>query len=90
MLVCALALAVGIPAAAYAQSDPAIEQYDLDVPEGGNGQGADDGSGEKSDSVGVAATEGADDGGLPILLVVLIGTAAVGAGIAIMRRKKTT
>ena len=85
LLVCALALAA-VPAAAVAQGEPAGEQYVLDVPQGGNG----DGSGEKSDSVAAAATEGADDGGLPILLVVLVGTAAIGAGIAIMRRRSTT
>jgi hypothetical protein len=89
LLVCALALAA-VPAAAVAQDDPAGDQYVLDVPEGGNGEGADGGSDEKSDSVAAAATEGADDGGLPILLVVLVGTAAIGAGIAIMRRKSTT
>jgi hypothetical protein len=91
LLVCALALAVGVPAAAVAQDEPAGDQYVLDVPEGGNGEGAAGGSGDdRSDSVAAAATEGADDGGLPILLVVLVGTAAIGAGIAIMRRKKTT
>jgi len=90
LLVCALALAA-VPAAAVAQDEPAGDQYVLDVPEGGNGEGAAGGSGdEKSDSVAAAATEGADDGGLPILLVVLVGTAAIGAGIAIMRRKRTT
>ena len=88
LLVCALALAA-VPAAALAQDEPAGDQYVLDVPEGGNGEGAESGDG-KSDSVAAAATEGADDGGLPILLVVLVGTAAIGAGIAIMRRKSTT
>jgi hypothetical protein len=88
LLVCALALAA-VPAAAIAQDEPAGDQYVLDVPEGGNGEGAGSGDG-KSDSVAAAATEGADDGGIPILLVVLVGTAAIGAGIAIMRRKSTT
>lgn len=88
LLVCAFALAV--PAAATAQDEPAGDQYVLDVPEGGNGEGAAGGNGdEESDSVAAAATESADDGGLPILLVVLVGTAAIGAGIAIMRRKST-
>ena len=88
LLVCALALAA-VPTAALAQDEPAGDQYVLDVPEGGNGEAAGSGDG-KSDSVAAAATEGADDGGLPILLVVLVGTAAIGAGIAIMRRKSTT
>ena len=45
LLVCALALAVGVPAAAVAQDEPAGDQYVLEVPEGGNGEAAADGSG---------------------------------------------
>lgn len=98
LLACALALALAGPAAALAVDSSAGEEYVLEVPTGGNGAeradgagGSDSGSGGSADrgTVGIAAGS-ADEGGLPILLVVLAGTAAIGVCIAIMRRRRTT
>ena len=97
LLACALALALAGPAALAADSS-AGEEYVLEVPTGGNGAeagesagGSDSGTGGSADrgTVGIAAGS-ADEGGLPILLVVLAGTAAIGVCIAIMRRRRTT
>ena len=95
-LVCALALAV--PATAMAA--PADEEYVLDAPAAGNdegpaaggGQGDDEGrggsGGSGSDSLTGVAAGSTDEGGLPILLLVLGGTAVAGAAIAITRRRR--
>jgi hypothetical protein len=99
-LACALALlAAAVPAAAIAASSPSGGQYVLEQPSAGEngsgtaeGQSGDAGSDRGSTDralTGIAA-DSADDGALPILLIVLVGTAAVGAGIAILRRRRTT
>ena len=91
LAICALGTFALAPAVATAA--PAEEEYVLDLPSAGNegqgaakggGQGADEGSG----GVPAAAADSADEGGLPILLVILAGTALAGASIAIMRRQK--
>ena len=95
LAICALVAAAIVPSAALAQGgkSPAGENYVLDVPDAGNGGGqGGQGSGGSDDgsSVPAAAAEGTDDGGLPILLIVLAGAALVGAGIAIARRRPTS
>lgn len=100
LLACVLALVAAGPATALAadSDSSAGDIYVLDTPEAGNESGAvpagaenGSSSGSEGDSGTVAAAAGsADDGGLPILLVVLAGTAIIGIAIAIMRRKRTT
>ena len=90
---CALAACLVAPAATLAQDNSdAGNNYVLDVPEtGSDGEGS-KGSNAGSDeggSVPAAAADGADEGGLPILLIILGGTALAGATIAIIRRQKT-
>jgi len=86
---CALAVCLVAPAAALAQGggSDAEDNYVLDVPDAG--QGAGENEGDSNDAgVPAAAADSADDGGLPILLIILAGTALAGASIAIMRRQK--
>lgn len=97
-LVCALTLA--LPATAAAQDAPANEEYVLEAPAAGEDDGAaagggrDDGNGRGgsgesgSDSLTGIAAGSTDEGGLPILLLVLAGTAVAGAAIAITRRRR--
>jgi hypothetical protein len=97
-LVCALTLAV--PATAIAQGAPANEEYVLEAPAAGDdggsatGGGQGDGKGRTgsegsgSDSLTGVAAGSTDEGGLPILLIVLAGTAVAGAAIAITRRRR--
>lgn len=93
LAICVLAACLVAPAAALAQA-PGEEQYQFQAPSAGNDTSANTG-GQQGDgdqgSAGVpaAAADSADEGGLPILLVVLTGTALAGAAIAIMRRQKT-
>lgn len=93
LAICALAVCAIAPVAASAQGEdsPAGENYVLDVPDAGNDGTGDQGSQKGSNETGVpaAAADSADEGGLPILLLVLVATAAVGAGIAIVRRRST-
>lgn len=95
LAICALAAAAFVPAATAAERSPAAETYVLDDVEAGNGGAGgsgQDSQGGSGDGAGVpaAAADSADEGGLPILLIVLVGTAAVGAGIAILRRRTPT
>ena len=96
-LVCALTLAV--PAIAVA--GPASDEYVLDAPAAGNDDGSaagaaqgDDGNGRGgsggsgSDSLTGIAAGSTDEGGLPVLLLVLAGTAVAGAAIAITRSRR--
>jgi hypothetical protein len=79
---CALAVFVLAPAAsAQNGGSDAGDNYVLeDIPQGQeNNQG----------DVPAGAADSTDDGGLPILLIILAGTALVGASIAIMRRQKS-
>jgi hypothetical protein len=97
-LVCVLTLAV--PATAIGQEAPANEEYVLEAPAAGDdggaatggGQGGADGragsDGSGSDSLTGVAAGSTDEGGLPILLIVLAGTAVAGAAIAITRRRR--
>jgi len=91
LAICALGLAAVAPVAATAA--PADEEYVLELPsagdnpEGAGGSGGSGGGG--SSNAAAAAVDSADEGGLPILLVVLAGTALAGASIAIMRRQRT-
>ena len=81
------------PVAAVAADDaPAEENYVLNVPDAGADAGADGSGGGQEDGAGAtaAAADSADEGGLPILLIVLAGTALAGAIIAIMRRQQKT
>lgn len=92
LAICALAAWVIAPAALAQDKAPGEETYILDVPEAGNGEASGQGSqGGSNEGAGVpaAAADGADEGGLPILLIILAGTALAGATIAIMRRQKT-
>ncbi len=83
LAICALAaalLASPIGASAQAPADetylvqsPSDETYVVDTPNAGNQAGSDDDGGS----------------GLPILLVILAGTALAGASIAIMRKQKS-
>jgi hypothetical protein len=94
-LVCALTLA--LPAAAFGEA-PASDEYVLDAPAAGDeatgaagGGQNDDGSGRSrggSDSLTGIAAGSSDEGGLPILLLVLAGTAVAGTVIAITRRRR--
>jgi hypothetical protein len=95
LALCVLAACAIAPVGASAQDgdSPAGENYVLDVPDAGNGEASgDQGSQKGSGDAGVpaAAADSADEGGLPILLLVLVATAAVGAGIAIVRRRSST
>jgi hypothetical protein len=97
-LVCALVLVLpALPAAA--QSGPASEEYVLEAPAAGDDEGAapggqadrngrGDSEGSSSDSLTGIAAGSTDEGGLPILLFVLAGTAVAGAAIAIARRRR--
>jgi hypothetical protein len=92
LAICALGLTLVVPAIANAA--PAEEEYVLDLPSAGsNPGGAGDGGGGSAKGDGSnaaeAAVDSADEGGLPILLIVLAGTALAGASIAIMRRQRT-
>jgi hypothetical protein len=82
---CALAICLCAPAAALAQgggeSDAGVN-YELDVPNAGQNE-------NDQGDVPAGAADSADDGGLPILLIILAGTALAGATIAIMRRQKS-
>jgi hypothetical protein len=93
LAICALAAFLLAPAAASAQGAPGEEQYKFEPPTAGSGgapgEGSQGGTDEGSGGVPAAAADSADDGGLPILLVVLAGTALAGAAIAIIRRQKT-
>jgi hypothetical protein len=93
-VVCGLALVLIAPAALAAS--PAKEEYVPDIPTAGSDGGAaatedSRSGGTPNDDAGAlnGVASSGDDGGLPILLVVLAGTAVVGAGIAIMRRSRT-
>ena len=95
LAICALAACLVAPAVASAQT-PAEETYVIPDQGAGDGNGAPAGGGggsgggeNGSGGVPAAAADSADEGGLPILLVVLAGTALAGASIAIMRRQKT-
>jgi hypothetical protein len=93
LAICALAAFLVAPAAAPAQGgSDAGNNYVLDVPATGSGgegsKGSSAGSNEGG-SVPAAAADGADEGGLPILLIILGVTALAGASIAIIRRQKT-
>lgn len=90
-----MALVATAPATAVAAA-PSSEQYKLELPsagpDDGSAEGQTGGSGAGTDQTSTdrpltGIAESADDGALPILLVVLLGTAALGAGIAIMRRR---
>jgi hypothetical protein len=92
LAIVALAACLVAPVGASAQSAPGEEQYKFEPPTAGEGgeAAADDGQGDQGSSgVPAAAADSADDGGLPILLIVLAGTALAGAAIAIIRRQKT-
>jgi hypothetical protein len=79
---CALALFVLAPAAlAQNGGSDAGDNYVLEeIPQG---------QGENEGDVPAGTADSADDGGLPILLIILAGTALAGASIAIMRRQKS-
>ncbi len=91
LVTCLLAALVAAPAAAVAA--PAEEEYVLDLPSAGSEDPGAKGRGGKADErtggVPAAAADSADEGGLPVLLVILAGTALAGASIAIMRRQKS-
>lgn len=92
LAICALGLAVVLPGSALAA--PAEEEYVLDLPSagsnpGGAGEGGGGGAQGDGSSAAKAAVNSADEGGLPILLIILAGTALAGASIAIMRRQST-
>lgn len=97
-LLAAVAVAAAVMLApSVSTAAPASEEYVLDFPSagekdgGGSGESQRDpseaGSEDGSKAVTGIAADSASDGGLPILLVVLAGTAAAGAGIAIVRRR---
>ena len=90
---CVLAACLAAPAAVLAQTPPE-ETYVLGDPSAGSdgdaqGQADEGQSGSEEDSGGVpaAAADSADEGGLPILLIILAGTALAGATIAIIRKR---
>lgn len=72
---CLLALpAALVPAAAFGQG--AEEEYDLDLPTSGNGT---------TPATGASGTTGDDDGGFPVLAVIIVGAAAVAVGLGVWR-----
>jgi hypothetical protein len=81
-LICLLA-ALGGSATALAQSGDgdkpsAAEEYDLDLP----------GSGANEDTPSSSDTSGSDDGGFPVIVVILVAGAAIAAGFAAWRMRK--
>lgn len=76
-LLCALALCAA-PALAAEDDPPAGQEYNLDLPGGG------DAPAQQTD----ASDADSDSGGFPVVVVILVAGAGIAAGIAAWRMRK--
>lgn len=79
VLVASCAMVAIAPATAGAQG--AEDEYNLDLP--GSGSNAD-----TPDSNGSSVPDSSDSGGFPVLIVILVAVAGVGAGVAAWRLRR--